>query len=115
MNVYGNDPFDELSERLNGRSDISKPVSLRPVFSGEYFKSQVAYPVIVEAWDRLKGSGSKRRRYQAEFTEAERKLISSYYRKFYRWYLVTGTPDKVMLSLDTLNLLQRAVNFFAEV
>jgi hypothetical protein len=115
MNPYHQDNFEELSECINIRADISRPVSMRPVFSGEYFKSVIAFPVIVEAWDKLKRSGSKRRRYHLEFTATERKLISSYYRKFYRWYLVTGTPDKVMVSLKTVELLNRAVNFFSEV
>lgn len=93
--------------------DSDRPVTLRPTFSGEAFKRIVAYPVIVEIWDKLGRSGSKRRRYNDEFTEAERKLIARYYKRFYRWYLVTGTPKRVMLNLNTLHLLQRAVNFFA--
>jgi hypothetical protein len=110
MNPEHHADYDEIDRA----GDISRPVSLRPVFSGEYFKSVVAYPVIVERWDKAK-SDSKQRRYRADFTEAERKLIASYYSKFYRWYLVTGTPDKVMVKLDTINLLQRAVNFFASI
>ena len=28
------------------------------------------------------------------------------------WYLVTGTPHRIAMKLQTLALLQRAVNFF---
>ena len=51
-------------------------------------------PVIVEGWDKVKGSGSKRRRYLAEFDEKERRALSALYPVFYRWYLVTGVPEQ---------------------
>lgn len=88
-------------------------LTLAPVFSGESFLKAVCYPVIVEGWEKAK-CGRQRRRYLAEFTEAERNLLGRYHHKFYRWHLVTGTPQRVLLRLQTLHLLQRAVNFFAE-
>lgn len=95
-----------------------RPVVLSPSFSGPAFCRAVAYPCIVERWDRVVGPGaygSKRRAYQAEFTETERRVISKWHTRFYRWHLVTGTPLRVVLKLATLQLLQRAVNFFATV
>lgn len=91
-----------------------KEFSLQPVFSGEKFLQVVAYPVIVESWDRVLSGGQTKRNYQHTFTEAERKTISRYRSKFHRWYLVSGTPKRVMLKLSTLELLQRAVAFFAD-
>lgn len=90
------------------------PVSLIPTFSGEEFARRVAYPVIVEAWDH-KNYGRGKRGWLTTFDENERKLISSYYAKFYKWYFVKGTPRKVTCRLKTVNLLQRAVNFFATI
>lgn len=76
-------------------------------------------PIIVESWDKVVGRGicgSKRRRWLAEFTEAERKLISYYYPIFYRWYLVKGTPQKhVFRKVETIDLIKKAVCFFASV
>jgi hypothetical protein len=88
-------------------------VHLLPVFSGEMFQQSVAYPVIVEAWEKKNG-GRHKRRWEATFTQAERNKISRYYCRFYKWYLVSGTPKRISLRLNTLTLLQRAVNFFAE-
>jgi hypothetical protein len=100
------DEMDAITAGPNG-------MKLMPVFSGEMFQQSVAYPVIVEAWDK-KNSGRHKRRWEATFTQAERNKISRYYGRFYRWYLVSGTPKRVSLQLNTLTLLQRAVNFFAE-
>lgn len=88
--------------------------ALQPSFSGDEFSKIVCYPVIVEAWDKVMGSGQAKRNYLHTFNEAERKKISRYHRQFHRWHLVSGTPRRVMLKLATLQLLTRAVNFFAD-
>jgi hypothetical protein len=94
--------------------DVSRPILLLPSFSGEAFSEVCAYPVIVEAWEkRLHGLG--RRRYHAAFSVAERATIARYHTHFRRWYLVTGTPRRIILRLRTLHLLNRAVAFFATV
>ncbi len=85
-----------------------------PVFTGEQFKKIVVYPVIVEAWDKKK-NGRRKRQWLKDFTDAERKKIGTYYGRFYRWYLVTGTPKHVMCQLNTIELLKKAVNFFASI
>ena len=69
----------------------------------------------MEAWKWIECCGSRRRRYYAEFSQQERRLIHFYYNKFYRWYLVTGAPDHVTMKLPTLALLRRAVAFFASI
>ncbi len=71
-------------------------------------------PIIVEMHDKIRDNGSKKRAYLAEFTEKERKLISYYHKLFYNWYLVKGTPQKHQFkSIQNINLIQRAVHFFA--
>jgi hypothetical protein len=92
----------------------NRRMQLQPVFTGDMFKQAVAYPVLVEGWDKKK-SGRVKRAWLKEFTEAERTTISSYYKRFYRWHLVTGMPAHVSCRLTTLALLQRAVNFFASI
>lgn len=89
-------------------------MSLAPVFSGDAFRNAVAYPVIVEGWEK-KNAGRVKRAYHAEFSPAERKALGRWHFKFYRWHLVTGTPKRVMLRIKTLSLLQRAVNFFGSI
>lgn len=73
------------------------------------------YPVVVEMWDKVMGSASKKRKYREQFTETERDKIRVYYNMFYRWYLKSGTPDKATMSPDTYQLLQRACNFFGTI
>jgi len=100
--------YSQLDELQDG-----KAMTLLPVFSGEAFQKAVVFPVIVEAWDK-KSAGKHKRRWEATFTPAERKKIAIYYGRFYKWYLVSGVPRKVSVRLNTLTLLQKAVNFFAE-
>lgn len=94
-------------------------INLLPVFSGDRFIQVINYPVIVEMWKHLFVNGNRKiggrigRAFKEQFTEAERKTISKWHTKFYRWYLVTGTPKRVALRLSTVELLQRAVHFFA--
>lgn len=93
--------------------DISRMVILQPVFRGDVFRQVVDYPVIVEAWHK-RNVGRHRRRWLAAFTPAERKKISLYHGRFHRWYLVSGTPNSVQIRFQTIALLRRAVQFFAE-
>ncbi len=91
-----------------------KAHSLLPVFSGDAFRKVLNYPVIVESWEHKK-AGRVKREWEKEFTQAERNKIARYYARFYRWYLVSGTPKRVTCRVATLRLLQRAVAFFASV
>lgn len=101
--------YDELDEQ---RKETS--VQLLLVLSGQQFRQTVAYPVMVEMWERIK-YGRQRRLWQTEFTEAERRKIASYRGRFYRWHLVSGTPDRVSCRPSTLDLLVRAINFFSQL
>lgn len=74
--------------------------------------NNLQYSVVVEMWDKVQGSMSKRKKYNEEFTEQERETIRRYYKVFYNWYLVKGTPDNTTMSPKTLNILERAINFF---
>jgi hypothetical protein len=78
--------------------------------------NRLQYPIIVENWEKVKSCGSKKRRWLAEFTEPERKLLSEYYKIFYDWYLRRGTPERfVFRKGSTVDLIHRAVAFFASV
>lgn len=71
------------------------------------------YPILVECWERSMGSRKFKLKYREEFTEAERETVSRYRAMFYRWHLVTGTPEHCTMFPATLGILKRAVDFFA--
>lgn len=104
--------------RSDGHAEMDLPssagVSLRLVLSGDVFRGVVPYPIIVESWDKRR-FGRVRLRWESEFTKAERRGISNYYARFYRWYLISGTPHKVTMQPKTVDLLRRAVDFFASI
>lgn len=89
-------------------------VELMPTFTGRAFSRAVAYGVIVEMWEKTK-FGRVRREFHKAFTQAERNKIGRYHGRFYRWLLVSGVPDRVTCRMGTLELLRRAVAFFASV
>ena len=81
----------------------------------KYELNSLKYPIVVEMWDKVKSSGSKRKKYNETFTEKERVVIAKYHTVFHRWYLVDGTPDEKTMSLETLTLLKKAIDFFANL
>jgi hypothetical protein len=72
------------------------------------------FPIIVERWDK-KNDGRAKREYLKEFDEAERAKLGRLYRLFYSWYLVKGTPDEHSFAPNTVDLINRAVAFFASI
>lgn len=96
----------------------SAPITFMPIFKGEFVRENLQYPIVVEMWDKVVGrsaGGRMKRAWLSQFTEPERKIISRYHTVFYRWHLVTGTPERIAMRLNTWELLKRAVNFFATI
>lgn len=86
------------------------------VFTADEIRREIAYPLICEVmygatWD----TGTRRRRWAAEFTEAERKACSRLRNQAHRWYLTTGVPDEVTMSHDTLKLWYKLEAFCASL
>lgn len=98
--------FDEYEH------DQAESVRLLVSMRGEFFRRQSGYSVIVECYQKAK-AGRVKRAWLKEFSEAERKTIGRWYAKFYRWEMVEGAPNKVLCKPSTLELIQRAANFFA--
>jgi hypothetical protein len=92
----------------------SDPVRLIPSFSFVQFRKLVQYEILVECW-KHKESGRGRREWLKQFEEKERRTIERYHRIAYKWYLVDGPPKRVSMHINTLNLLRRAVAFFATI
>lgn len=82
--------------------------------TGDEFRAMVAFPVVVEMWDK-KSYGLTKRAYEQEFDKDERTKLSRWYAKFYNWHLRTGTPRNIAISANTLAFLIRATNFFGTI
>jgi hypothetical protein len=106
--------YVELEDRIGRQQPTIPLVELVPTLSSELFCRQVQYAVIVELWDKTK-FGRVKRAFEETFTEEERRTIEQYYDVFRRWHLQEGTPDRVAVRPGTLQLLQRAVQFFGEI
>ena len=84
--------------------------------SREEIQQETAYPLICQtmcgaAWN----TGKRRRRWVAEFTEAERKACYKLKSQAHRWYLSSGVPDEVTMSLSTLGLWKKLADFCASL
>ena len=72
------------------------------------------YPIVVQMWDK-KNSGRIGRAWRKEFNEQERQKAYFWYRRFYKWYLVRGTPEHHWFLPETIQFIERLVNFFGTV
>jgi hypothetical protein len=74
------------------------------------------YPVVVEMWRRISQPGSKRRLWLVTFNENERALAAEWCKKFYQWHLITGVPESVVMSPNTLLWLRtKLIPFFGQL
>lgn len=77
--------------------------------------NKMGYPVVVEMWKHIK-SGRGKRLFNAEFpTENERKRAKYWEQKFYNWYLVKGTPEKIVMKPHTKEFVERLIGFFGRL
>lgn len=86
------------------------------VLSREEVQQDIAYPLICEtmcgaAWQ----TGRRRKRWAAEFTESERDACSKLKTLAYKWYLTTGVPDEVTMSMKTFDLWKKLEAFCASI
>lgn len=72
--------------------------------------------VIIEMWDKVLGTGSGKRKFNAEFNSEEQELIRKLYKTYYKWHFGnvggTGIPNQHAMSIQTYELTKRACNFF---
>lgn len=88
--------------------------SIMLVLTREEVERELPYKLICETmcgarWD----TRTRRQRWSAEFTEAERRACAKLKSQAYSWYLKTGVPDEVQMTLGTLGLWERLGNFCA--
>jgi len=78
------------------------------VMSCEEVHETIPYAVVCEArygsrWSTMR----RKRRWMAEFTEAEREKAGELFRRAHNWCLGRGIPETVRMSLNTFDLWQR--------
>ena len=107
---------------LIGIIDIPATEGPRGVRFMAAFKSDRIRPftsVIVEGWDHVvnprERSGSKYRKWCAEFSQQERDALSKWHSKMWAWEMRSGHPLEIVMSPNSYSLLERAANFFASV
>lgn len=119
----GNTRQMSLAPQRNARMDeietdeereADRPVTLRLCVSGDLFTQAVPYGCVVERWEYCK-FGKGRRAWLKAFTDAERAAIGRLHVRMHKWHLVTGTPQTVVCSTKSLDLMKRACAFFASV
>lgn len=108
MRLQSPDDYSSLDDLAD------RPVQVVTIFSGEAFLKLVNYPVIVEGWSKQK-HGRVKREWLRQFSQAERNTIGRYHGRFYRWHMISGVPQHVSCKPRTLELLRRAVDFFANI
>lgn len=87
-------------------------IKIQVRFGNKYIQP---FYIIVETYEH-KNYGRGKRLYLQEFTKQERRIISEYHAKLYKWFMRTGVPvEGVVMKLKTYSLLQRASNFFSDI
>ncbi|MBQ4447476.1 MAG: hypothetical protein II897_04195 [Clostridia bacterium] len=86
------------------------------VLTGDEIKERIAYPLICETrygsrWDTQR----RKRRWTQQFSEKERDKASKLFKLAHKWYLVSGVPEEVTMSIDTLALWQKLEGFCASL
>ena len=86
------------------------------VLTHDEVECSIAYRFICEtmlgsAWS----TSRRRRRWSSEFSEAERKAFLRLRDQATKWYLRTGVPDEVTMTVETLGLWQRLEAFCASL
>lgn len=80
--------------------------------------TELQTPILVEGW-KNKSFGRGKRKFEAEFSLAERELLDALYPTFHSW-MMRGAPlrwavpgNRLTECHTTLDLIKRAVHFFA--
>lgn len=58
-------------------------------------------------WETMR----RKRRWIAEFTEAERAAATRIFRQAHIWYLIKGVPEEIRMSTQTFNLWMKIADF----
>lgn len=86
------------------------------VLTRDEIKERIAYAFICETrfgsrWNTMR----RKRKWAQQFSEKERDKASKLFKLAHQWYLVTGVPEEVTMSIDTLALWQKLEGFCASL
>lgn len=89
---------------------------LEIILTADEVRENIPYMLICETKESsVWYTGRRRRRWNLEFSEAERKAASRLFSLAYRWSLRTGVPDEVRMSLSTYTLWGKLAAFCASI
>jgi hypothetical protein len=81
-------------------------------FNADEIRKEIPYSVVAETMSRAVWNTGKRRRLMKEqFTEAEIEACYRLHKQAYTWYLRTGVPEELKMTLDTYHLWHKLANF----
>ena len=86
------------------------PVQVITRFNHDEFQRRVPYQAVVEGWKKFK-TGSVQRKYKAAFEEKERQWFESWHRPFHKWYISSGPPRQIEITLGDLDRLGKIARF----
>lgn len=79
-------------------------------------QERIPYALVCETMSGARWGTSKRKRLMKQFfTEAEVEAIYRLHKQAYVWYLRTGVPDEVKMSVNTYQLWQKLAIFCCEI
>lgn len=82
----------------------------------EEIQERIPYALVAETMSSSRwGTGRRKRLMKQYFTEAEIDAIYRLHKQAYAWYLRTGVPDEVKMSVKTYYLWQKLANFCCEI
>lgn len=86
------------------------------VLTHDKIQSEIPYSVVCMArYGAVWNTGRRRRRWAAEFTEAEREAARKLFSQSHDWLLSRGVPDEVRMWPSTFALWQKLGAFCASL
>jgi len=76
--------------------------------------NELQFSVLVEMWDK-KSCGKWKRAWIKELDTAERAKAGLWYKRFFSWHLVRGTPEEIRIKPETLIFLKKLIHFFGSM
>lgn len=86
------------------------------VLSREEVHREIPYAVICETREGSAWNTCRRRRlWNGMFTKAEKEAATRLFRMAHRWYLTTGVPEEVTMTMSTMRLWQKLGEFCSAI
>ena len=81
-------------------------------FNADEIRKEIPYAIVAETMScSVWNTGRRRRLMKEQFTEAEIEASYRLHRLAYAWYLRTGVPEEIKMTLNTYHLWHKLANF----